>query len=192
MKPVIGIIVAASLITFGLESLAHKNLALTQQSGNSAPADPKMYSNLRGMMLQGSRTKFGITPGTSPNEPFGVLMDWGVKNGTVTVVAIVDGNASMYFSSGGGYLGGGQGHESIRVAAKSAVKAAAEVQPLMQATKTYPLPQTGHVNFYALTDNGVFMTSATEQQLGDQQNPFYKLGQSFQDLITEYRLVQPK
>ena len=41
-------------------------------------------------------------------------------------------HASIYFSSGGGFLGG-ESHESIRTAAKEMVAAAAECQPISQA-----------------------------------------------------------
>ena len=53
-------------------------------------------------MLDGPRTKFGLPPISGPNEPWVVLMDWGVNNGMATVVAASDGSASVYFASGGG------------------------------------------------------------------------------------------
>ncbi len=44
-------------------------------------------------------------------------MDWIVSSAIATVVAFSDGSASVYFSSGGGLLGG-QAHEPIRNAAR--------------------------------------------------------------------------
>jgi hypothetical protein len=142
------------------------------------------------MMLQGSRAKFGLPPASKPTEPYGVLMDWGIAAGTATVVAVADGNASVYLSSGGGFIGGGQSHDSIRTAAKKTVELASEVQPLMRLTTTYPLPQRGYVTFYVLTDAGVFTATASEDEMKTHKSPLYKLGDSAQTIITEYRMMQ--
>jgi hypothetical protein len=168
----------------------------TRQSRNSIgaqqtpqPSHPEVYLGLRNMMLQSSRVKFGIAPGSKPTQPYGVLMDWGVETGSATVVAIADGTASVYLSSGGGFLGGGQSHESIRGAAKRTVELADEVQPLMQPTTTYPLPKRGQVIFYVLTDSGVFTAGASEDDLRGHRSPLFKLGDSAQTIITEYRQI---
>ncbi|HYL15649.1 MAG TPA: hypothetical protein VEV41_21625 [Terriglobales bacterium] len=125
-----------------------------------------------------------------PTEPYAVLMDWGIDAGTATVAAFADGTASVYLSSGGGFLGGGQSHESIRNAAKKTIEIAGELQPLMQPTTTYPLPQRGQVTFYVRTDAGVFTASASADDMRSHRSPFYKLGDSAQTIITEYRLMQ--
>ena len=114
-------------------------------------------------------------------------MDWGIKTGTVTVIAMSDGSASIYLSSGGGSLGG-IGQETIRNAAKKAVTLAATVQPQMQDTKTFPLPATGDVEFYALTDAGVFNANVREADLRTGRGPFISLGNAMQEVITAYRI----
>jgi hypothetical protein len=163
----------------------------TRQSRHSgAHADPQVYFGLRDLMLKGSREKFGIAAPSKPTEPWGVLMDWGIPAGSATVVALVDGSASVYLSSGGGFLGGGQSHESIRGAAKQAVEAAKEVQPLMHPSADYPLPQRGQVTFYLLTDSGVFGAGASEDDLKSHRSPLYKLGDAAQKVITEYGHIQ--
>lgn len=114
-------------------------------------------------------------------------MDWGVPNGTATVLAMSDGSASVYLSSGGGYLGG-IGQEPIRKAAQRAVDAARELQSKMSPAAGYPLPDQGQVVFYVLTDSGVLTASTTQQMLSTHQDPFSKLGDSMQNVITQYRL----
>jgi hypothetical protein len=158
-----------------------------RQSRNSpaSAADPGAYLGLRNLMLEGSRAKFGIPAGLKPTDPYGVLMDWGIDAGSATVVAVADGTASVYLSSGGGFLGGGQSHETIRAAAKKTVELASEVQPLMHLTTTYPLPARGQVTFYVLTDAGVFTASASDDDLRNHRSPLYKLGDSAQSIITD-------
>jgi hypothetical protein len=116
-------------------------------------------------------------------------MDWGLAEGTATVVALSDGNASVYLSSGGGFIGG-VSHESIRKAAQKMVAVAAEYQAQTRATTTYPLPQRSQVFFYFLTDKGIFTSSAQEEKLSSHRHPLWKLGDAGQDVITQYRLIQ--
>jgi hypothetical protein len=190
------VIVPILLGVLWLRVRARQNRSLPaseQKSSGSGPADKKVkkvYVGLRNLMLQGSRAKFRISPGSKPTQPYGVLMDWGIPAGSATVVAIADGTASVYLSSGGGFLGGGNSHESIRSAAKRTVEIADEVQPLMQPTTTYPIAQRGQVIFYVLTDAGVFTASASDDDLRSHRSPFYKLGDSAQTIVSEYRLIQ--
>ncbi len=118
-------------------------------------------------------------------------MDWGMGSDTVTVVALSDGSASIYLSSGGGSLGG-IGQEPIRNAAKKAVTLAGEVQSQMKEVKAFPLPATGQVQFYALTDAGVYSASASESDLSTGRSQLSKLGDGMQGVITEYRIFQER
>ncbi len=170
-------------------------LVFARRSGSAKQHDSRTeqtYLGLRNLMLTGSRAKFSLPPTSRPTEPWGVLMDWGVQSGKASVVAMSDGSASIYLSSGGGYLGG-IGQEPIRVAAKKAVESAAEVQPQMKKTETFSvLPETGQVTFYALTDAGVFTASAKEADLREGKTDFAKLGNAMQQVVTEYRIFQEK
>jgi len=157
---------------------------------NYRRADPKVYLGLRNLALQDPQVvKLNADP-AKPAQPYVVLMDWGVGRGTATVAAFADGTASIYLSSGGGFLGGGQSHESIRNAAKKMVGIGGELQPLMQPTATYPLPPRGQVTFYVRTDAGVFTASASDDDLRSHRSPFFKLGDAGQTIITEYRLMK--
>ena len=125
----------------------------------------------------------------TPTEPWGVIMDWGVASGPVSIVAVADGSASIYISNGGGYLGG-YAHESIRNAARDMVKLAAEVQSQTTVTTVYPLPRRGEVIFYLLTDAGIFTAGGSEEELQTHRHFLSKLGDAGQEVITQYRLIQ--
>lgn len=159
---------------------------------NEKSKNPKeAYSRLRSMMLHASRSKFSLAPTTKPSEPWGVVMDWGVKNGTTTVVTMSDGSASAYFSGGGGHIGG-KGQDPIRIAAQKAVEVARGVELPEQSTTAYPQPEQGGVFFYLLTDAGVFMLRTTEQELNSPDHALGKLGDAMQGVITEYRLWEQR
>jgi hypothetical protein len=116
---------------------------------------------LRNMALGITREKAGLPATFVPSEPWGVIMDWVVSNATATIIAFSNGHASIYLSTGGGFIGGGESHESVRNAAKKMVAVAVECQPHTHATSEYPLPQKqDEVVFYLLTDAGTFTASA--------------------------------
>jgi hypothetical protein len=150
------------------------------------------YLGLRSQVFELKREKIGLAAPAKRTEPWAAVMEWGVTNGTAIVVAIADGTASIYLSSGGGSIGGGQSHDSIRKAAQKMVSVAAEFQPQMQAMDTYPLPQRGQVTFYVLTDAGVFTANTPQEELSSHRHPLSKLGDAAQEIITQYRLIQNK
>jgi len=144
----------------------------------------------RAQLLQATRSSFNLSPTSTPTVPWGVVMEWGVTDGSATVIALSDGHASIYLSSGGGYLGGNQLHDTIRKAAQTAVTTAADFQPFIRPTSTYPLPHRGEVVFYILTDAGVFTASGLEQEMSSQQHQLSRLGNAMQLITTEYQKIQ--
>jgi hypothetical protein len=106
----IAIIVCVILVSFGLSRLLNGR---SQKESESKPAPKEVYQGLRNLAFQNSRAKLGLPPTSTPTQPWVVIMDWGVTEGTATAVAFSDGTASVYLSSGGGFIGGAS-HESIR------------------------------------------------------------------------------
>lgn len=109
---------------------------------------------------------------------------------TYTTVAMADGSASIYLSTGGGFIGGGQQHEAIRKAAMNFVRVAASYRPQMAVVKTFPLPGDGETTFYLLTDSGVYSALAQTDLLGAKEHPLAPLFAAGQEVITQYRLTQ--
>lgn len=188
MKIALFVVVVLAVAALWLTVKSKAQAAAAPKPEATKPQDPKqVYLGLRRTMLDGPRTKFGLPPRSKPTEPWGVLMDWGVNNGIATVVASSDGSASVYFSSGGGYIGG-RGQEPIRLAAQKAVDVARAVQLASQPTTEFPLPETGGVFFYFLTDAGVFTFHTSVEDLNSPSHPLRKVGDAMQDVITQYRL----
>ena len=160
------------------------------RSRDNAPAAPSdVYLGLRSQVFQNSRAKLGLASPPELNHPWGVVMDWGMPKGTATVVAMSDGAASVYLSSGGGYIGG-QSNENVRGAAKTAVETAAEFQPTMLLAAEFPLPPKGQARFYLLTDEGVFTATASDDDLSSSGHPLSKLADAMQEVVSQYRLMQ--
>jgi hypothetical protein len=183
---IFAIIAAIIIVSLGL---SHILQGRSQKPGESKSSPEDIYQGLRNLAFQNSRAKLGLPQPTKPTQPWGAIMDWGVTNGTATVVAYSDGSASVYLSSGGGYLGGFS-HESIRTAAQKMIAMAAESQSQTHATTVHPLPQRGQVIFYLLTDQGLFTANASQEELSSHRHPLSKLGDAAQDVITQYRIIQ--
>jgi hypothetical protein len=149
-------------------------------------ADPATYVMLRRHSLETRMLRF------PPRAIQTVLMDFHVDHGTATVVACADGNASLYISSGGGFLGGSQHIPTIREAALHAVALATALQCHFEPTETSALPPLGDVTFYVTTGAGVRMAVASQARLRAATDPLAALGGAMQKIVTEYRFHSPR
>lgn len=160
---------------------------MTEHSQEKRVKDPKeIYGRLRNRVLTAKRPRRINTP-SEPTEAWGVLMDWGVVNGTVTVMSIIDGSASMYFSNGSGFIGG-EGIAPVRAAAERAVAETRKIRLPQQPSREFPLPAPHGVNFYVLTDAGVYAIHTTDGDLRAVGHPLGKLEGAMQEIITQFRL----
>jgi hypothetical protein len=115
-------------------------------------------------------------------------MEMGFPNGTATLVVLADRTTSLYYSGGGGVLGG-QGHEAVRRANAALLREANGLVARMSPTSTYPLPPAGTTTFYARTDSGVLAGGGTDEDLGRGRHDFSLLFRAGHDVLTELRLI---
>jgi len=178
------VLVAASL---GLITMAG-----AQETGSGTGATkPKLspqqtYIDMRRMMIEGPRSKFGLPPTSSPTGPWGVVMDQGFEKGVITTVAMSDGSASLYFSNGGGFIGG-KGQEPIKNAAQAAVRVAQDFTALMKPTNEYPVAGNGEVTLYLMTDSGVLTAKAELADVKNGLGQFAPLWRAMENVAVEYR-----
>lgn len=173
-----------------LTAVAVKVATFFLSRSRETKAKPHAYYDLRNQNLHLRREQIGLPAPARDTDPWAVVMDWGLTEGSATVVAIGDGTASIYLSSGGGSIGGGQSHDSIRQAAMHAVSVAAEFQPEMRRVADYPLPGAHEVVFYVLTDTGVYSANVPEKELSAHTHRLSRLGDVLQQIITQYRVIQ--
>jgi hypothetical protein len=153
----------------------------------------KAYLGLRGQIFDGTLQRELVPSDFPAEEPWSVVMDWGVGRAIATIVAFSDGTASMYYSSGGGNLGGGQVDPNIRDAAKNALAVAAKHLNQLKPVSDFPIPtQQGQVFFYVLTLSGTYFGEGFQKELGTHQHPLSELGNAMQAIVTGYRLHRPK
>lgn len=122
---------------------------------------------------------------------YGIIMDWGMNGATASIVAYQTGDASLYLSSGGGVIGGGQ-HENVNSAAKDFVSLAQTF--LKKATKTEKttLPSTDEVQFYLLTNKGVYVGMEQVKNFENNSSPWLKLFEEGNKVLAELRSISEK
>ena len=165
-------------------------MLLKSKKGQSAQCSkPKgnIYRDLRDKPFSLKPEEIGITSEDS-KTPFGALMEFAYPEVTISVVAFSDGNASMYFSSGGAAIGG-YAHESIVEAAKAFVASTKKFLPQMQLTTDFSLPKPGEVFFYVLTESGVYRANAIESELEQKKTPLWELYFGAHAIISAYREI---
>ena len=120
-----------------------------------------------------------------------VLMETGHDGAAVTVVAIAEGTASLYFSNGGGIIGLGE-HANVRPASLSLVNSAKHQLKHMKKTKKFSVPKPGETIFYVVTPNGVYTYSAKVDDLGNKRDKLFPLFYEGHELITQMRIADEK
>ena len=133
--------------------------------------------------------------GTEPTKEFprvyGILMEWPIGEQVATIFSTSTGAASLYTTSTFGIIGG-EGHESVRSAARAFVRVAdrhfAEAVP----TTEFPYPAAGRVRFYLLTFEGVRVIDTDLASASERAGNYTELFERGQAVLTELRLATDK
>jgi hypothetical protein len=133
-----------------------------QSQGRSASTETNPFNGLRQRALTVDAKMIGISPGKG--QIWGAIVDLGMDTGTATIVCFADGTTSLYLSTGGGIIGGGQ-HEAVRKVTRTFLAAASAQAAGFATASEYPLPAVGHVKFYLRRGADVLAADATEKEL---------------------------
>jgi hypothetical protein len=148
------------------------------------------YNELRNMALGRTAEEFDINI-VDKDEVYGLIMDWNIGSGIVTLVTYNTGDASMYYSSGGGVIGGVQ-NENVNKAAKQLVHLANEYSKEAEKSTIYPLPEKECLTFYFLKPDSKYFK---QEKIDNFENKSSKLLPMFEEankVITELRLIVEK
>ena len=120
---------------------------------------------------------------------YGIVMDWHMGEGTITLVAFASGEASVYFSSGGGILGA-QMQGSTQVTLQRYLAEAAQAYASARPTNQTGLPAAYTVQFYFLSKAGLRCRVAPMQYLEDRSSPLLPLFEQANELLVALRAMQ--
>jgi hypothetical protein len=153
---------------------------------HTPPAE--VYMGLRQQLLR-------LTPDQLGDDAFAdapilaLLMETGYEEAVATLVAVVDGTSSLYFSNGGGFIGAGA-HAAVAEASGRWLETGQEFLPQLSAVTEPPLPDEGLTQFVAVTREGLRGTVAPEEELGEGRHALSPLFHAGHDVITQIRLTQ--
>lgn len=145
-----------------------------------------MFEELRSMAFTVTPKQLGLSLPADKTVVYGIVMDWEMGGATVTTVSYQTGEASLYFSSGGGIIGGGQ-HQEVNSAAKQFVSLAQTFLDKTTKKETTPLPSRDEVNFYLLTNQGVFMGKEQMKNFENNSSTWLTLFEEGNHVLTELR-----
>ena len=157
-------------------------------SGNSPPAEG-IFTRLRSQVLYLDPSSVGLEPTLGLLHVFGVVMDTTYENGTGTVIALADGTASLYTSTGGGVIGSG-GWSEVRSAVAELLRLVESNLGLLGDDLSSTLPGPGRVTITALTYAGRRSVSAPEDDLGHSRHRASQLFHSVHQVISEMRRAE--
>lgn len=146
-------------------------------------------ADLRNNIFTLDPNDIGLSKEVVGHPVWGMVMETGFSEGYFTLVALADGSTSIYFSNGGGIIGGGD-HESVREATGYYLTGAQHFFEKASKVSEFPSPPNGYVNFYFLTYDGVWVCSASEEKLGNERDEFSSLFFAAHNVITELRKIE--
>lgn len=150
-----------------------------------APAE--VYNGLRQQVLSLTAEQLGDDFASA--RILALLMETGYPEAVATLVGVVDGTSSLYFSNGGGFIGAGS-HASVAEANRRWLESGLTFLPELAAVPDPPLPPNGMTQFVAVTPEGLRGGSAPEDHLGSGRHRLSPFFYAAQDVITQIRLTQ--
>jgi hypothetical protein len=150
------------------------------------PADT--YTGLRRQVLQIVPAEVGIAPTPELPRVWGLLMDTTYERGGYSLVALADGTTSLYMTTGGGMIGGGE-HDQVVAATLAALRVVEAHFDQLLPSADDTLPPVNGVVLRALTYDGQRAVLAAEQDLGEGRHPQAEIFHAAHSAITELRLI---
>jgi len=146
---------------------------------------------LRKMVLEAKPADFGLAPTADRPHVWAAMMEWQVQKTVVSLVAVAEGSTSLYFSTGGGIIGGGE-QESLRAASRKLL-GFVEKSLEMFVPMASPLPVLQDaITFTVLTFEGIRGARDREGQITQRKSPLWPVYYLGQEVITALRLATEK
>jgi hypothetical protein len=148
----------------------------------------EIMRELRERLLTTDPGSLALEPSERLPRVWGALMEMGTAGGTASLVAVADGTTSLYLSTGGGIIGGGE-HAAVVEASTAFLEAVESRLDQLAPAAEAVLPEPGAVRFTALTYQGLHSGGAAEDALGAGTHPLSALFVAGHDVLTQLRLI---
>jgi hypothetical protein len=146
-------------------------------------------AELRAQALELDAAATGFQPTADLPNVFGGIMETGYPGGVATLVGLQDGTTSLYTSTGGGVIGGGE-HESVARETRGFLEGLEAALDELDADAGAEPPADGMTVIHALTYDGRRSLVAREDDLGYGRHALSPLFHQAHAVITELRLIE--
>jgi hypothetical protein len=190
---IIGLALAGGLV-FYLTSFRNKSTTAKTETTTTAKVhqtEENAYEELRNMAFKVTPEQLALSLPTDKTIVYGVVMDWEMGGATATTVAYQTGDASLYLSSGGGVIGGGQ-HQNVNSASKQFISLAQTFLDKTAKAEKTSLPTTNEIKFYFLTNKGVYVGQEQMKNFENNSSLWLKLFEEGNNLLSELRKTSEK
>jgi regulator of RNase E activity RraB len=143
---------------------------------------------LRDMAFTVTADQLNLSLSTDETAVYGVIMDWEMDGTTATVISFYTGDASLYLSSGGGVIGGGQ-HKNVSIAAKQFVQIAQLFLDKASPDQMRNIPVADQVKFHLLTNNGIYVVQDEVKNFENKSSKCLRLFEESNKVLTELRMI---
>jgi hypothetical protein len=184
---IIGLIILVLIIVFFFRGIVKDNGSIQNSKVKETKAGDNPYKGLRDQAINVTPDQLQLNL-ENENEIYGILMDWHMDKAIVTVVSYKTGDASIYLSSGQGFIGG-FAHETVVQAAKKFVTLGEEYFSKASKTESTEPAQERMVDFYFLTKGGKYYIEEQLDLIEKHKSDLTELFNAGNQVITEYRLI---
>ncbi len=157
---------------------------LCSEPGKSTYKTSNVYDELRTQILELKATHFDVP---TNKAVLAVVMETGYAKAVATLLAVIDGTTSLYFSNGGGIIGAGE-NPGPSAAARELVAKSAYFLSACTPTKKFPLPRETYTRFYIITPKGVLTSEVKADDLGNDRHLMSPLFHTAHKLIAQIQL----
>jgi hypothetical protein len=156
---------------------------------NKKPAEGT--PELRKMLLSSKPSDFGLAPTPDLPHVWGTMMEMRVGKAVVSLIAVAEGSTSLYFSTGGGVIGGGE-HESVRAANRKLLALVDKALDLFVPIERPLDVMDAAVSFAVLTYEGLRGARDEERKIVERRSPLWPAFYLGQDVISALRRTAGK
>ena len=146
---------------------------------------------LRKMLLSARPSDFGLGPSSALPRVWAAMLELRFGDSIASLVAVAEGSTSLYLTTGGGIIGGGE-HEPVR---KENRKFLEHIEKTLEMFVPIDAPLAvlqGSVAFAVLTYEGLRGARDTDERMMSKQSPLWPAYYLGQEVITALRLTLEK
>ena len=152
---------------------------------------PAAFAQLRTLWLSTDPSQLGLRPTSVLPHVWGAALELRVGEAVVFLAAVAEGSVSMYFSTGGGIIGGGQ-HAAVRAAGQRFLETLESSLSQFGSRESFAPVGPERASFIVQTYQGKLGAEVPEAALRAGTHPLSGCYGAAQDVITQLRLASPK